>query len=171
MYGKKANPMFSEPRSSYAKQLFKKVLTQYKQLENNPSNREEFITKRMNYPETDLTKSVASWEEIMRTGFEEDGETLREVPDLKHKVAVGGLDFASIKDFAAVGLLFKHGEDYIWKGHSFVRKGFLDKVKLKAPIYEWAENGLLTIVDEPVINISHIVDWFVKCVRYTDLTQ
>ncbi|HDR5354091.1 TPA: terminase large subunit, partial [Bacillus thuringiensis] len=158
----KANPMFSEPRSSYAKQLFKKVLTQYKQLENNPSNREEFITKRMNYPETDLTKSVASWEEIMRTGFEEDGETLREVPDLKHKVAVGGLDFASIKDFAAVGLLFKHGEDYIWKGHSFVRKGFLDKVKLKAPIYEWAENGLLTIVDEPVINISHIVDWFVK---------
>ena len=53
----------------------------------------------MNYPETDLTKSVASWEEIMRTGFEEDGETLREVPDLKHKVAVGGLDFASIKDF------------------------------------------------------------------------
>ncbi|PHD33161.1 Phage Terminase [Bacillus toyonensis] len=71
----KANPMFSEPRSSYAKQLFKKVLTQYKQLENNPSNREEFITKRMNYRETDLTKSVASWEEIMRTGFEEDGET------------------------------------------------------------------------------------------------
>ena len=44
---------------------------------NNPSNREEFITKRMNYPETDLTKSVAPWEEIMRTGFEEDGETLR----------------------------------------------------------------------------------------------
>lgn len=44
-------------------------------------------------------------------------------------------------------------------------------MKLKAPIYEWAENGLLTIVDEPVINISHIVDWFVKCVRYTDLTQ
>lgn len=29
----------------------------------------------MNYRETDLTKSVASWEEIMRTGFEEDGET------------------------------------------------------------------------------------------------
>lgn len=43
----------------------------------------------MNYPETDLTKSVAPWEEIMRTGFEEDGETLREVPDLRHKTAVG----------------------------------------------------------------------------------
>ncbi|MDM5235474.1 terminase large subunit [Bacillus cereus] len=158
----KANPMFSEPRSSYAKGLFKKVLTQYKQLANNPSNREEFMTKRMNYPETDLTKAVAPWEEIRRTGYEEDGETLREIPDLTHKIAVGGLDYASIKDFASVGLLFKHRENYIWKTHSFVRKGFLDKVKLKAPIYEWAENRLLTIVDEPVINISHIVDWFVK---------
>ncbi|HFK1722007.1 terminase [Bacillus thuringiensis] len=158
----KANPMFSKPMSQYARGLFKKVMRQYKNLENDPSNRENFMTKRMNLPEVDLTKSVATWEEIMRTGFEEDGETLRKIPDLKHKVAVGGLDFASIKDFAAVGLLFKHGKDYIWKGHSFVRKGFLDKVKLKAPIFEWAENGLLTIVDEPVINISHIVDWFVR---------
>jgi phage terminase large subunit-like protein len=158
----KANPMFSEPRSAYAKGLFKKVLRQFKQLVNNPSNREEFMTKRMNFPETDLSKSVASWEEIWRTGYEEDGKTLRKVPDLKHRVAVGGLDFASIKDFAAVGLLFKVGEDYIWKSHSFVRKGFLDKVTLKAPIKEWEEKGLLTILDEPVINIKHIVDWFVE---------
>ncbi|MEE3950755.1 terminase TerL endonuclease subunit [Peribacillus frigoritolerans] len=158
----KANPMFSEPRSTYAKRLFKKVLAQFKQLVNNPSNREEFMTKRMNLPEVDLNKTVASWEDIMRTGYEEDGETLRLVPDLQHRTAVGGLDFASIKDFASVGLLFKVGEDYIWKTHSFVRKGFLDKVTLKVPIFEWEDKGLLTIVDEPVINIKHIVDWFVN---------
>lgn len=158
----KANPMFSKPQSIYAKRLFKKVLAQFKQLVNNPSNREEFMTKRMNLPEVDLNKTVASWEDIMRTGYEEDGETLRIVPDVQHRTAVGGLDFASIKDFASVGLLFKVGEDYIWKSHSFVRKGFLDKVTLKVPIFEWEEKGLLTIVDEPVINIKHIVDWFVE---------
>lgn len=158
----KANPMFSKPQSIYAKRLFKKVLAQFKQLINNPSNREEFMTKRMNLPEVDLNKTVASWEDIMRTGYEEDGETLRMVPDLQHRTAVGGLDFASIKDFASVGLLFKVGEDYVWKSHSFVRKGFLDKVTLKVPIFEWEDNGLLTIVDEPVINIKHIVDWFVE---------
>ncbi|CAN7411426.1 terminase large subunit [Peribacillus frigoritolerans] len=157
----KANPMFSEPMSTYAKRLFKKVLAQFKQLVNNPSNREEFMTKRMNLPEVDLNKTVASWEDIMRTGYEKDGETLRLVPDLEHRTAVGGLDFASIKDFASVGLLFKVREDYIWKTHSFVRKGFLDKVTLKVPIFEWEDKGLLTIVDEPVINIKHIVDWFV----------
>jgi phage terminase large subunit-like protein len=150
----KANPMFSEPRSSYGKGLFKKVLTQYKQLVNNPSNREEFITKRMNLPEVDLNKTVASWEDILATN--------RPFPELQHRTAVGGLDFASIKDFAAVGLLFKVGDDYVWKTHSFVRQGFLDSVKLKAPIKEWEKDGLLTILDEPVINIAHIVNWFVK---------
>lgn len=150
----KANPMFSEPRSTYAKGLFKKVFTQYKQLANNPSNREEFMTKRMNLPEIDLAKTVASWEDILATN--------RPLPDLRHRTCVGGLDFASIKDFAAVGLLFKVGDEYIWKSHSFVRKGFLDSVKLKVPIKEWQDDGLLTIVDEPVIDISHIVNWFVE---------
>ncbi|WLR52455.1 terminase large subunit [Bacillus tianshenii] len=148
----KANPMFSEPRSSYAKGLFKKVLTQYKQLVNNPSNREEFMTKRMNFPEVDLNKTVASWGDILATN--------RPFPELAHRTAVGGLDFASIKDFAAVGLLFKVGDDYVWKTHSFVRQGFLNNVKLKIPVKEWEARGLLTIVDEPVINISHIVNWF-----------
>src|SRR5690606_36930311 len=59
MMWEKANPMFHEPRSAYGKQLFKKVHTQYRQLANNPSNREEFMTKRMNHPEVDLNKTVA----------------------------------------------------------------------------------------------------------------
>ncbi|MFJ7681649.1 terminase TerL endonuclease subunit [Peribacillus butanolivorans] len=162
-FWEKANPMFSEPRCTYAKGLFKKVLTQFKQLANNPSNREEFMTKRMNLPEVDLAKSVASWEDILSTN--------RPFPDLSHRTCVGGLDFASIKDFAAVGLLFKVGEDYAWKSHSFVRKGFLDTVKLKVPIKEWERLGHLTIVDEPVIDIRHIVNWFVEMREQYGLTK
>src|SRR5699024_10433627 len=64
--------------------------------------------------------------------------------------------------FLAVGLLFKIDGEYIWKTHSFARKGFLDNVDLKPPIYEWQEQGLLTIVDEPVISVQHAVDWFVS---------
>lgn len=159
----KANPMFHRPMCAYAKQLFKKVYTQYKQLENNPSGREEFMTKRMNYPEVDLEKSVAPWEDILATN--------RPIPDLKHRTCVGAVDFASIRDFAAVGLLFKVNDDYVWLTHSFVRKGFLDKVKLKPPIKEWEKQGLLTIVDEPVIQVSYIVDWFVKMREKYGLTR
>ena len=53
-------------------------------------------------------------------------------------------------------------EDYIWLGHSFVRQGFLDDVKLEPPIKEWEKMGLLTIVDDDVIEIEYIVDWFLK---------
>lgn len=159
----KANPMFSKPMNAYAKGLFKKVYTQYKQLANNPSGREEFMTKRMNYPEIDLAKSVAPWEDILATN--------RPFPDLTHRTCVGAVDFASIRDFAAVGLLFKVGEDYVWKTHSFVRQGFLDSVTMKAPIKEWEQQGLLTIVDEPVIQVHHIVDWFCKMREHYGLTR
>lgn len=151
----KANPMFHEPMSDYAKELFRKVKTQYISLGNSkPSARIRFMTKRMNCPATDLTASVATWDEILATN--------RPVPDLKHKVAVGGLDFASIRDFAAVGLLFKEGEDYIWKTHSFVRRGFLKNVAMEAPIEDWEKEGLLTILDGPVIDMKNVVDWFVE---------
>ncbi|MBT2823082.1 MULTISPECIES: terminase TerL endonuclease subunit [Staphylococcus] len=150
----KANPMFSKPMSDYAKGLFRKVKNQYNEMSFSPTKRQEFMTKRMNLPEVDLEKVVAPWEEILATN--------RPFPQLERKQCIGGLDYASIKDFAAVGLLFREGEDYIWKSHSFVRKGFLDAVKLKAPIHEWEEKGLLTILDEPSIDPLHIVLWFDK---------
>ena len=150
----KANPMFCEPRSEYAEELFYVVNEELKDLANDPSNREEFMTKRMNMPEVDLNKAVATWEDIQATN--------RPFPQLLHRTAVGGLDFAYIKDFAAVGCLFKVGDDYVWKSHSFVRRGFLEKVKLKPPIHEWEKKELLTIVDGPVIDVKHIVDWFVQ---------
>ncbi|MDW8546351.1 MULTISPECIES: terminase large subunit domain-containing protein [Staphylococcus] len=148
----KANPMFSEPMSEYARGLFRKVKNQYREMNFSPTKRTEFMTKRMNLPEVDLEKVVAPWEDILATN--------RPFPILENRQCLGGLDYASIKDFAAVGLLFRDGENYIWKSHSFVRKGFIDTVKLKAPINEWEKQGLLTIVDEPSINPLHIVMWF-----------
>src|SRR5690625_3279855 len=163
----KANPMFEqEELSDYAINLLETVKEEYYDLEEDPSGREEFMTKRMNFPEEDLEKSVAPWEQIWATGYEthpdDDKQILRTIPDLEHRVAVGGLDYARITDFATVGLLFKVNDIYVWKTHSFVRQGFLKKVKLNAPIELWQEKGLLTIVDGEVIDIKYIVDWFVE---------
>lgn len=43
----KANPMFENPKSEYGSQLFKEVHQQYLGLQFNPSNRPEFMTKRI----------------------------------------------------------------------------------------------------------------------------
>lgn len=163
-----SNPMLSEPRSGYAQGLFDTIYEEYEDLEDDPSNREEFMTKRMNLPLTDLARSVATWEEIASTN--------REMPDLLNEECIGCLDYASIRDFAACGLLFRSEEDYIFKSHSFARKEFVDKFysyskkqnsemagrKKFAPIKDWEKEGLITILDAPTIDPHEIVQWFVK---------
>ncbi|EJL1405720.1 terminase large subunit [Staphylococcus pseudintermedius] len=150
----KANPMFEEPMSDYGKRLYRKVLNQYKDLKHSPSGYENFMTKRMNLPEEDSSKIVASRDDVLATK--------RDIPPLKNKPAIGGVDYASIKDFAAVGLLFKQGDNVVWLSHSFARKEYLDQAQLKPPIKEWERQGHLTIVDEPSINPAHIVGWFIQ---------
>ncbi|MBP1044400.1 hypothetical protein I6N95_25660 [Vagococcus sp. BWB3-3] len=66
-----ANLMFHLPMSDYADGLFETVMEEYDDLEDDPSNREEFMTKRMNLPVTELERSVASRDEMLRTAYEE----------------------------------------------------------------------------------------------------
>ncbi|HCY8956389.1 terminase large subunit domain-containing protein [Enterococcus faecalis] len=161
-----ANPMFHQPLSEYAESLLETIFEEYEDLEDDPSNREEFMTKRMNLPVTDLERSVASYEEIM--------DTNRLLPNLEGRQAIGCLDFASLRDFAACGLLFKDKDDYVFKTHSFVRKQFADiyygysrkaseQTKERfAPIKEWENRGLLSVVDGATIEPQTVVDWFVE---------
>lgn len=159
-----SNPMLSNPRNEYAQGLFDTIKEEYEDLAVDPSNHEEFMTKRMNLPLTDLEKSVAKWEEIAATN--------QPLPDLTGKECIGCIDFAQIRDFAAVGLVFKHDGKVPFITHSFTRKEFVDKyygysmreVERKekfAPIKDWEDRGLLTVLDEEMINLEHIVNWFV----------
>lgn len=152
----KCQPMFEEPISDYGKGLFNTYKKYYHAMKVEPSSRQEFMTKRMNLPEIDLEKDVASHEEIMATN------QLIPFDELEGCDCIGGVDFASIRDFTAVGILFKQKGKIYWLTHSFARKEYLDKANLKPPIKEWEEQGLLTIVDEPSINPQHVVDWFVE---------
>ena len=173
----KANPMLCHPRSEYAQGLFDTIFEEYEDLEDDSTNREEFMTKRMNCPVTDLERSVAKWEEILATN--------REMPDLRGREAIGAIDFASIRDFAACGLLFRENGDYIWKTHSYARKEFVDKYysyskkhdaemagKRKfAPIREWEEQGLLSVVEGETIDPNLVVSWFVEMRNYYDIKK
>lgn len=149
----KANPMFNED-TEYAKQIFEEVKEDYLDLEEEPSGRQEFIIKRMNFTEGNDERDVTTPEKLMATNQE------IEMPE--GSTCVAGFDYASIRDFVSVGLLFKFGDQFVWKQHSFARAKFLKSFKLKAPIEEWAEQGLITIVDEPSIDPRHLVNWLVE---------
>jgi phage terminase large subunit-like protein len=167
-----ANPMLSKPLTEYAQGLLDTIMEEYESLEDDPSNREEFMTKRMNLPVTDLERSVAKWEEIEATN--------QLIPELLNRECIGCIDFASIRDFAACGLVFKHEGKYPFITHSYVRKEFVDKFysyskkqdaetagKRKfAPIRKWEEDGLLSVLDGETIDPQKIVDWFVEKRKY-----
>lgn len=151
----KANPMLDEA-SPYAKRLWARTKSDYDDLALSPSGRQEFMTKRMNLPEADLEKDVTSREKLLACLRAPGVELLG-------RSCVAGFDYASVRDFVSVGLLFKHGDEYIWKQHSFVRREFFKAFKLKAPIEEWEREGLLTLVDsdglDPRLLVNKLVEW------------
>lgn len=171
----KANPMLCHPRNEYAQTLYDTIHEEYENLQDDPSTYEEFITKRMNLPKVDLEKSVAKEEEIQATN--------RLLPPFQNKEVIGCLDFASIRDFAAAGLLYRVDDNYCFHTHSFVRKEFVDKFygysrrddeqkKEKfAPIKEWEERGLLTVLDEPTIDVKKVVAWFVEKRKHCNIKK
>lgn len=149
----KANPMFNE-KTEYAEQVYNEVMEDYLDLEESPSGRQEFVIKRMNFTEGDGARDVAPYEQLRAAD--------RPAPNLEGLSCVAGFDYASIRDFTSVGLLFKVNGEWVWVQHSFIRKGYLDEFKPKAPIKDWEEQGLLTIVDEPSVDPRHLVDWLIR---------
>lgn len=152
----KANPMFHEPMSTYATGLYTTVKNQYGETIRGERDKAKWVVKRMNFSGVEIETDVATREDVMATH--------REIPDLRNEICIGGLDYASMRDFASVGCLFYQNNEYIWLSHSFVRKGFLDNeaLAISPEIPGWQKRGLLTVVDEPTISIRHIVDWFVE---------
>lgn len=162
----KANPMLCEPRNDYAASLYDTIYEEYQNLQDDPSTREEFMTKRMNLPVTNLERSVAKWEEILATN--------RDLPSFHNREVIGCIDYASIRDFAACGLLYRTKGNYCFYTHSFARKEFVDKhygysrkteevTREKfAPIREWEERGLLSVINTATIDVDKVVGWFVE---------
>lgn len=150
----KANPMFNE-KSEYAKQVYSEVMEDYLDLEESPSGRQEFVIKRMNFTEGDGERDVAPYKQIQAAAS-------MGVPKLEGMSCAAGFDYASIRDFASVGLLFMPDGKLTWIQHSFVRKGYIKEFKPKAPIQKWEEQGYLTIVDEPSIDPRHLINWLVS---------
>ena len=142
----KANP--SLPYLPILKEQMKREYADY-QLD--PVINNAFMTKRMNIPQGRKDTEVASWENIMATNGE--------VPDLRGKTCVCGIDFSKTTDFVSAFLLFKNGGHYYGIHHSWFCTASNDKHRIKLPLDQMAQRGLLTIVDDVEINPTLIADW------------
>lgn len=117
-----------------------------------------FMTKRMNRPKGNKDAEVTSWDNILKTKGT--------VPDLRGRTCVCGIDFSKTTDFVSVFLLFKIGDCYYGIHHSWFCAHSADKHRIRIPLEEMAERGLLTMVNDVEILPEHITNWLKEQMRY-----
>jgi len=142
----KDEKMWHKPNPSlkYLPSLFKEIKKAYIDMQYTPALEEEFYTKRMNWPKGSKEFVVTPWENIISTS--------KEIPELLGRDCIVGIDYAMVSDMVSVHAHFRIGEERYGISHSWLCENSKDIKRIKAPYREWAEQGLLTMVDEVEIS-------------------
>ncbi|EDD1528470.1 terminase large subunit [Listeria monocytogenes] len=143
----KANPMLR-----YNSDLRAQVEQEYETAKVTPSLMVEFMTKRMNCPTENLATAVATWDNILATN--------QDFPELVGQNCIGAVDYARVRDFCAVGLLFKVADKRYWIHHTFIPASALVVQKFNFDIEAAVKQGLCTIVQGETIEPDIVADWF-----------
>lgn len=148
----KANPSYR-----YNKNLQRKMMDEYRLMQRQAEIRIEFMTKRMNSPVEDTRFEVCTYEERLATN--------QPVPyeEMKGADAVGGVDFADLRDFCSVGVLVKHKGKRYWIQHTFIHYKALELQDVNKDIVQIAlEKGLAEMVHTEKIQEQRVVNWFLE---------
>jgi len=89
----------------------------------------DFYTKRMNLPRSNMEIAVTEWENIKATN--------KPLPDLSGWSCTVGIDFALLRDWAAVNFHFRKGEERFDFGCYWVCTRNPDLNRIKAPWRTW----------------------------------
>lgn len=141
----------ANPSLPYLPNLFKEIRKRYANYKKDPIKNAGFMTKRMNRPQQGEEMAVTSWENILKTN--------REVPDLTGMECVCGIDYTATTDFMSAFLLFRKGETYYGIHHSWFCAQSRDRYRIKIPLEEMEQRGLLTIVDDVQVHPHLVTEW------------
>lgn len=145
----KANP--SLPWFPDLKDRMIRELEEYKR---DPIHHADFATRRLNRPQGNKEHEVTSWDNILATK--------RELPELKKKTAVFGLDYAMLNDFASIILDFEIDGINTSIQHTWICSQSADLYRIKYPYLEDVEREEVTMVDEAQINPEILADYLIK---------
>jgi phage terminase large subunit-like protein len=144
----------ANPSLPYLPDLMAVIEKEYVDWKNNPVANADFMTKRMNRPQSDTEVAVTNWDNIAATN--------RELPDLTGWECTCGIDYASVSDFASIDLHFRKGDVRYDINHSWLCLQSKDLHRLTIPWRDWAEQGWLTIVDDVEIHPDLLCEWILQ---------
>ncbi|WP_188453789.1 terminase TerL endonuclease subunit [Virgibacillus oceani] len=156
----------ANPSLPYNKVLKRKMLKEFKLGKRKSAIMMEFMTKRMNSPQEDTRKEVATYEDRLATD--------KQLPEgLEGVEAIGGVDFADVRDFCSVGLLFKKGGKRYWIHHTFIHHLALKLQDINPDIIaEAKKRNLCTIIhNEKSIDPDRVVNWFIEKLKTFEIKK
>ncbi|MED4492821.1 terminase TerL endonuclease subunit [Heyndrickxia coagulans] len=149
----------ANPSLPYNKTLKKKMLKEFSLAQRKPAIKIEFMTKRMNSPISDPRFEVATYEDRLATNQPIP-------PQLKGMDAIGGVDFADVRDFCSCGILMKYKGKRYWLQHTFIHHLALELQDINKDIVQLAvDKGLAEIVYGKSIPPEKIVGWYIKMAK------
>lgn len=116
-----------------------------------PTVASDLYTKRFNLPKGNAEIAVTDYSKVKATS--------RELPKLGGWTCTVGLDYAELSDWAAVNLHFRRGPQRYDINHAWLCTQSKTLQRVKAPWREWAERGLVTVVDDVSIHPDLLADY------------
>ena len=131
------------------------------QAQNDPRQRKDFLSRSLNV----YTAAMKAWFDVeeARASDKKYNWTLEELSKLGINW-YGGADLSRLHDLTAAALFGTYNGVDIIITHAFcpvvmaVHKTDEDNI----PLYQWLDDGWLTMSNTPTVNVSDIVNWFIK---------
>lgn len=160
----KRNWTMANPSYFYFPHLQHEMDLEYSDYIIDPIGHSSFATKRCNCPQGTQEAVVTDWENIKATGIS--------IPEFERGTnAVGGVDYASTEDFVAAGILVIQNNIDYWITHTWVCEESKDLSRIKAPLRDWEEAGLLTFVKGPEISPDIPAAWLDMQAQYFNIMK
>lgn len=129
------------------------------QAQNDPRQRKDFLSRSLNV----YTAAMRSWFDIdeFKASDKKYNWTIKELCALGINW-YGGADLSRLHDLTAAALFGTYNGVDIIITHAFcpvvmaVHKAEEDNI----PLYDWQDNGWLTMSNTPTVNVSDVVNWF-----------
>ncbi len=139
------------------------IMADAQQALNDPQQRKDFLSRSLNI----YTSAMKAWFDIneFRASDQKYNWTIEELAKMPIKW-YGGVDLSRMYDLTAACLYghYDKADVDIVITHAFfpvtmaARKADEDQI----PLFGWADDGWLTLCNNPTVNVSDVVDWFIQ---------
>ena len=141
----------ANPSLKYLNDLKFEIEQHFTTMKYQPELEANFYTKRMNWPKGNRELQVTEWDNIVATN--------KDLPDMTGWECTVGIDYASMRDWAAVNLHFRRGDIRYDIGRYWVCTQNPDLFRVKAPWQTWKD---CIPVDDVEISPELITDYILE---------